>query len=211
MAVGANIRVITVLVSIAVVVAVSSCSNTDTKSPAVAMATSTPGQAGQGFRATSRASGPVSAPPDTASSAPTITAASPAQPSASAGPTQVSSYPGIFVGVWSGHSRQLVVNADGSANVSYRSYVFCSQNPAPPCDQVVGNQIIDGGHVRLHIGQVVTAHDMSTATAFVLTSSDPMFVPGSVQRLVLSGDVITWASLGTFCDAKAQARGICGA
>ena len=123
----------------------------------------------------------------------------------------MTSYPGIFVGSWVGHSRQLVVNANGLAKATYRAYVFCSQNPTPPCDQVIGNQIVDGGQVTLHVGQVVTANHMSTATAFVLTSSDPKFAPGSTQTLVLNGDIITWKNLGTFCDSKAEQNGTCGA
>jgi hypothetical protein len=95
--------------------------------------------------------------------------------------------------------------------LSYRAYVFCSQNPTPPCDQVIDNQIIDGAQVTLHFEQVATANHMSTATAIVLTSSDPKFAPGATQTFVLNGDVITWANLGTFCDAKAQQSGTCGA
>jgi hypothetical protein len=123
----------------------------------------------------------------------------------------VTSYPGIFVGSWVGHSRQLVVNANGSVKATYRAYVFCSQNPTPPCDQVIGNQIVSGGQVTLHIEQVVTANHMSTATASVLTSSDPKVAPGSTQTLILNGDVITWTNLGTFCDSKAEQNGTCGA
>ena len=83
----------------------------------------------------------------------------------------MTSYPRIFVGSWVGHGRLLVVNADGSAKATYRVYVFCSQNPTPPCDQMISNQIVAGGQVTLHVGQVVTANHMSTATAVVLTSS----------------------------------------
>jgi hypothetical protein len=123
----------------------------------------------------------------------------------------VTSYPGIFVGSWFGHGRQLVVNANGSAKATYRAYVFCSQNPTPPCDQMIGNQIVAGGQVTLHVGQVVTANHMSTATAVVLTSSDPKIAPGSTQTLVLNGDVITWTKFDTFCDSKAEQSGTCGA
>jgi hypothetical protein len=123
----------------------------------------------------------------------------------------VSTAPGIFVGSWTGHGRGLVVKADGSGAVTYRVYVFCSQNPAPPCDQVKGNVILAGGHVTLHIAQVLTANRMSTASAIVDTSSDPKIRPGSDQRLVLNGDVITSTVFGAFCDAKASVNGTCGA
>ena len=139
------------------------------------------------------------------------TAASPAASSPSEGATSVSTEPGIFVGSWTGHGRALVVKADGSGAVTYRVYVFCSQNPAPPCDQVKGNVILSGGHVTLHIAQVLTANRMSTASAIVDTSSDPKVRPGSDQRFVLNGDVITSTVFGTFCDAKASSNGTCGA
>jgi len=37
-------------------------------------------------------------------------------------------------------------------------YVWCSDDPTPPCDQVNGNLIISGGHVNMHIVQVITAN-----------------------------------------------------
>ena len=210
MFVQARTRLISVLVSVGLMAAVSSCttSTTSTGGSAVTGASSTTSQAVKQAPNTTRAS---STQPATATAASTSTAGAPALSGPSGGGTQVTSYPGIFVGVWVGHSRQLVVNVDGSAKATYRAYVFCSQNPTPPCDQVIGNQIVDGGQVTLHVGQVVTANHMSTATAFVLTSSDPKFAPGSAQTLVLNGDVITWTNFATFCDAKAEQGGTCGA
>jgi hypothetical protein len=207
MFVQARSRLISVLVSIGLTAAVSSCT-TSTGGSAVTGTSSTTSQAVKQAPNTSSAS---STQPATAAAASTSTAAAPALSGPSGGGTQVTSYPGIFVGVWVGHSRQLVVNVDGSVKATYRAYVLCSQNPTPPCDQVIGNQIVDGGQVTLHVGQVVTANRMSTATAFVLTSSDPKLAPGSVQTLVLNGDVITWTNFATFCDAKAEQSGTCGA
>jgi hypothetical protein len=199
-------RLITVLVSIGLTAGVSSCT-TSTPGSAVAGARSSTTQA---VKQTPSITSPIPIQPATATPS-TSAAAVPAPPSPSGGGTQVTNYPGIFVGNWVGHSRQLVVNANGSAKATYRAYVFCSQNPTPPCDQVIGSAIIDGGHVTLHIERVVTADHMSTATAIVLTSSDPKFAPGSTQTLVLNGDIITWTHLGTFCDSKAEQNGTCGA
>lgn len=67
--------------------------------------------------------------------------------------------------------------------VSYRAYVWCSDNPTPPCDLMEGNLIIDGGQVTLHIAQVVTEKGMPTATATVDTSSDPNTPHGSNQKV----------------------------
>ena len=200
-------RLITVLVSFGLTAGVSSCTASAPGS-AVAGARSSTTQAVKQTPSTTKS---IPTQPATATSASTSAAAAPAPPSPSGGGTQVTNYPGIFVGSWVGHSRLLVVNANGSAKATYRSYVFCSQNPKPPCDQVIGNAIIDGGQVTLHVEKVITANHMSTATAFVLTSSDPKFAPGSTQTLVLNGDIITWKNLGTFCDSKAEQNGTCGA
>jgi hypothetical protein len=133
------------------------------------------------------------------------------QPAPSAPATMVSTRPGIFVGTWYGHGRGLVVLGDGQAAETYRTYTFCSQDPTTPCDQDSGNVITDGGRVRLHITRVVTANHMSTATATVLTTTDPAHAPaGSTLTLVLAGDIITLDGT-TFCDTKADAQGLCGA
>jgi hypothetical protein len=200
-------RLITVLVSIGLTAGVSSCTN------------STPGSAVVGARSsTTQAAKPTPSPtspsPTQPATTPVASTSAPAAPAPS-GPTgeetQVTSNPGIFVGSWVGHGRQLVVNANGSAKATYRAYVFCSQNPTPPCDQMIGNQIVAGGQVTLHVEQVVTANHMSTATGLVLTSSDPRIARGSTQTLVLNGDVITWTKFDTFCDSKAEQSGTCGA
>jgi hypothetical protein len=122
----------------------------------------------------------------------------------------VTDRPGIFVGSWYGHGRSLVVKAGGSATVTYRTYTFCSDNPAPPCDQMKGHLIYPGGRVAMRITRVVTAHQMSTATARVVSSTDQTFPPGSKQTFVLKGDVITWTHFGNFCGDRA-APGTCGA
>jgi hypothetical protein len=194
-------------VSIGLTAGVSSCT-TSTPGSAVAGARSSTTQA---EKQTPSTTSPIPTQPATATSASTSAAAAPAPSSPSAGGSQEASYPGIFVGSWVGHGRQLVVDANGSAKATYRVYVFCSQNPTPPCDQVIGNQIVSGGQVTLRVEKVVTANHMSTATAIVLTSSDPKVAPGSTQTLVLNGDVITWTNLGTFCDSKADQKQTCGA
>jgi hypothetical protein len=123
----------------------------------------------------------------------------------------VAGKPGIFVGIWSGHGRQLSVAAGGGATMRYRTYRWCSDDPTPPCDLMKGNTIYEGGQVRLHVVRVITAHHMSTATATVLTSTDPQIRPGSSQTFVLKGDVINWTDFGLFCDQKAAMAGACGA
>jgi archaellum component FlaG (FlaF/FlaG flagellin family) len=118
----------------------------------------------------------------------------------------------IFVGIWNSHGGQLVVNADGSATLEYRMYVWCSDNPTPPCDQMNGNLIISGGHVNMQIVKVITANGMPKATAIVDTSSDPKIPSGSQQNFELNGGVITWTDRGQpFCDTQASQASACGA
>lgn len=131
--------------------------------------------------------------------------------SAGSGATvSVSTKPGIFVGQWTGHGRALVVLGSGRATANYRVYKFCSQDPTPPCDNDTGNSITDGGRVELQIAQVRTENNTSTATAYVLSSSDPAYPVGKKETFVLSGDVIQ-SEFGSLCDAKASAAGLCGA
>jgi hypothetical protein len=117
-----------------------------------------------------------------------------------------------FIGIWNSHGGQLVVKADRSATLNYRVYVWCSDDPTPPCDQMRGNLIISGGQVDMHITQVITANGMAKATAIVDTSSDPKIPRGSKQTFELSGGVITWTNSGQpFCNAKASQASACGA
>lgn len=206
--VASRARLVAVLVSVGLVAAVSGCS-TSTYGSSVGRPTSpnaTP--ATQAPSATS----PSSTQPDLMTAPPTSADPSPASAGPELAGTHVTKNPGIFVGLWDGHGRHLRVNADGSATADYRSYVDCIVNPVPPCDQTkgVGSLIIPGGHVTLRITQVVTANRRSTATAILLSSSDPRFRRGTEQTFVLDGDVITWTAFGTFCGPKAKSF-TCGA
>jgi hypothetical protein len=120
--------------------------------------------------------------------------------------------PGVFTGIWNSHGGRLDVKADGSVTLIYRIYVWCSDNPTPPCDQMEGNQIISGGRVTMHLVQVTTANGSPKATVIVDTSSDPKIPTGSSQTFQRNGGVITWTDTGQpFCDAKASQRSACGA
>jgi hypothetical protein len=119
---------------------------------------------------------------------------------------------GAFVGNWNNHAGPLVVHTDGFVTLDYRIYVWCSDNPTPPCDQMNGNVITPGGHVTMHIVQVVTVSGMPKATAIVDTSSDPKVPIGSYQNFELSNGVITWMHRGQpFCDPQASQASMCGA
>lgn len=48
-----------------------------------------------------------------------------------------------FVGTWLGHSRDIVIRADGTFSFAARLYRDCGQDP-PPCDEMSGNEMILG-------------------------------------------------------------------
>ena len=173
----ARTRLITVIVSIGLTAGVSGCTNSTNDS----------GRAPSGST--------------TASPSPSVSGVvSPAPSSPSGEGTRVTGQPGIFVGAWNGHGRQLTITADWSGAVLYRTYTWCSDNPRPPCDLMKGNVIYEGGRITFRIAQVVTVQQMSTATATVLTSTDPRVQPGSSQTFVLKGGIVTSKSFGMFCD-----------
>ena len=185
----ARTRLITVIVSIGLTAGVSGCTNSTNDS----------GRAPSGST--------------TASPSPSVSGVvTPPAPSSPSGDgTLVIDQSRIFVGAWNGHGRQLTIKADGSGTVLYRVYRWCSDDPTPPCDLMKSNVIYEGGHITFNIEQVVTAHQLSTATATVLTSTDPQVQPGSSQTFVLKGGVVTSTSFGMFCDEKASMAGTCGA
>jgi hypothetical protein len=49
-----------------------------------------------------------------------------------------------FVGTWYAHSKTMIINADGSAQYKGRVFIWCTDDPRPPCD-VIDSSIITGG------------------------------------------------------------------
>jgi hypothetical protein len=54
-----------------------------------------------------------------------------------------------IAGNWEHHGFGLQVNADGSASAVWRTYRWCGPGVPEPCDQIVNNRIISGGHADL--------------------------------------------------------------
>jgi hypothetical protein len=54
-----------------------------------------------------------------------------------------------FANSWLRHGFSLTVNAQGWGMASWRIYQWCSDDPTPPCDAIIGNEIIDGGRATL--------------------------------------------------------------
>lgn len=52
--------------------------------------------------------------------------------------------PGVLAQGWMAHGRSIAVRADGSFEISYRTYRWCSTDP-PPCDPDAGGTIGHGG------------------------------------------------------------------
>jgi hypothetical protein len=85
-----------------------------------------------------------------------------------------------FVGTWVRHGFALTVNADGNGDASWRVYGWCSASP-PPCDSIIGNQIIDGGHASI---QLISVRG-SSATGTIFGSTDPNGIADSPVTLTL--------------------------
>jgi hypothetical protein len=77
-----------------------------------------------------------------------------------------------FVGDWFAHSIGLKVSQDGSAKLIWRIYRMCTESP-PPCDQLVGNQIVSGGVAAIQLA----GNKGPTAVGKVLSSQDTETVP----------------------------------
>jgi hypothetical protein len=75
-----------------------------------------------------------------------------------------------IAGSWVHHGFCLQVNADGSASAVWRTYRWCGPGVAEPCDQIVNNTIISGGHADLTFSD---QDDSGTFHGQVDSTSDP--------------------------------------
>ncbi len=115
-----------------------------------------------------------------------------------------------FVGDWLGHGRELRVAPDGTASLDYRTYRVCGQD-GPPCDRIVGNAIMDGGHVNIRLQSASSTR----ATGTVTSSVDPLYPTDAQVVLTLDpqGAVdieIDDQPFGNVCGEDAPV-GYCGA
>jgi len=85
-----------------------------------------------------------------------------------------------LVGTWDHHGFTATINADGSGLASWRIYRWCSQEPAPPCDQMNGSTIIDGGHATFTV-RAVPQSSVAVATITSSTDHSTLGAPGTVQ------------------------------
>lgn len=160
--------------------------------PATTAVAAAPTTAAASTTATMPAAQPTSAPPDGAGQTP---------------------YLSKFVGQWIGHGRVLTIRPDGTGTLIYRAYKNCSDDPTPPCDKIVNNQIEDGGRLTFTILQTITDNGNYGAEVQILTANDPSIDKSQPGGMSLdTHDVITTDFLdeSTFCGPKA-ASGACGA
>ena len=109
-----------------------------------------------------------------------------------------------FAESWARHGFMLQVAEDGSALAEWRIYAVCTDEPAPPCDTVVGDEIIPGGRATIAFaGFRDGAGD--TLHGSILISTDDAMLPafGAISLTLLPYDM---AELDT--DARSILR--CG-
>lgn len=123
-----------------------------------------------------------------------------------------------LVGTWYHHGLDLTIRPDGSGTANWRMYRTCSEGP-PPCDQIVGNEILDGGHATFSVRPVAQS---SVAIATMASSTDPTLLGarGTVQITPIlgrkgPGREVLFPTLRdpnfVLCDAAALVTGDCGA
>jgi hypothetical protein len=108
----------------------------------------------------------------------------PATPHSPAEPTSTPSELDFseFAKTWSRHGFGMTIAASGEATASWRVYKWCSDDPTPPCDAMVGNEIVSGGHATVIFGRV----DGASAYGWVKDSTvEGTLAPGTPVSLTL--------------------------
>lgn len=158
---------------------------------------------------------PSAAPAPTTTAQPTTTTApSPTTPpttttaptTSTAEPTTGTS-PTSFSGDWTAHCCSLKIDGAGSFQFSGRTYVFCTAGP-PPCDRIVGNEIIDGARAS---GTIISRSGPS-AVARVTSTTDTDFISRGTVQFVYhpAHDTLTIGSGATPLCGPSAPVGYCG-
>ncbi len=149
----------------------------------------------------------VGLPQDTAALLPRLPGTTPPPSLAPAAPAVSAARLAPFVGTWAGHVGVVTVERDGTGSATWRTYRWCSDTHAQPCDELgPTGAITDGGHATFRVAHA----DGSFARTIVLSSTDPATVPtGPTELRVTSGDRIEFGRL-LACGPRAAA-GACGA
>jgi len=138
----------------------------------------------------------VAAPSVEPTTAPSPTTAPPPPPT----PQPVAPDFSPFAQTWGRHGFGITITATGEANASWRVYKWCSDDPTPPCDNMVGNEIISGGQATIVFTDVVG----DTAHGTVMASTDEATLAGSVSLMLQPYDMAlleseAWPGQETLC------------
>jgi hypothetical protein len=119
-----------------------------------------------------------------------------------------------FSGSWTGHGRALTVRV-GVGHITYRTYRWCSADPTPPCDEIQGNEIIDGGRIAFRLNSAYEAGTATIAEGVVSDSTDPTLFVGQPLTARIHNHLLSISLFANapFCDSKTppvEARS-CGA
>jgi hypothetical protein len=119
-----------------------------------------------------------------------------------------------FGGKWGGHGRGLSFTGP-TGDIAYRIYKWCADDSTPPCDEMQGNEIIDGGRIGLRLDRAYEAGTATVAEGIVTSSTDPAYAVGEpvtarVQSQILSLSIFPGAP---FCGPHLppSRSGECGA
>jgi len=75
-----------------------------------------------------------------------------------------------IAGFWDRHGFGISVNDDGSATATWRVYQWCGPGIPDPCDRIVNNRILSGGHAAISFGG---ADESGAFQGEVTDSTDP--------------------------------------
>jgi hypothetical protein len=132
---------------------------------------------------TAQPSAPATSAPPSAVTRPVAVASTKARPAGSSGSGLTVGY---FAGGWSRHGEALIIGASGHGTMTFRTYRWCSQEPAPPCDALVGDSIDSGGHAAFVL---TTIHASGpTADGTLTTTNEPVPVGVPVTMAVNTRD-----------------------
>jgi hypothetical protein len=113
-----------------------------------------------------------------------------------------------FSAAWFFHGFGAIIAADGSGQANWRVYKWCKDDPTPPCDDLIGNQIIDGGSAQLRL----TSVQGSVAYGQVSYTTDPKTVPlGALIVRLVTGDHLQFGSVGQPLCGPTAPTDSCGA
>jgi hypothetical protein len=170
---------------------------------------------GQATRPIVRATPPTSAATSTgqsSESAPTPPASGPEPATPSAAGATLARLLSRFAGKYAGHGHALAIAADGSGTITYRVYKWCSDDPTPPCDDMQGNNIIDGGQITFVLRSAFAAGTSTIGEGVITSSTDPTMTQGQPLTARRSGYIVALSTGGTFCAPNTPPKEwVCGA